>query len=82
MADLLFQGSEEGPFVMRVPLAFVASLAAIPDERVSELAVAWGRTEELADWQPTELATVIRQLREFAQKAVASGKSVLQVANL
>ena len=82
MADLLFQASDEGPFVMRVPPAFVAALAAIPAERIPEVASMWGQTEELADWQPAELTTVIEQLREFARRAVTSGKPMLQVANL
>lgn len=82
MADLLLQGSDEGPFVMRVRPAFVSAVAAVPAERVPEVAAAWGRAEGLADWPPVELAAVVGQLREFAQRAVTSGQSVLQVAHL
>jgi hypothetical protein len=82
MADLLFQGSDEGPFVMRVPPAFVAAVAAIPAERVPEVAAEWGRSELLAHWQPAELAAVVSQLREFSRRAAAAGQSMLQVAHL
>jgi hypothetical protein len=82
MGDLLFQGGEDGPFVMRVPERFVAALASLEAERVPAIAAAWGRSEELADWRPEELAGVVGELREFAQRAVASGQAVLQVATL
>ena len=82
MGDLLFQGGDDGPFVMRVPAEFVAALAALPETRVSEVAAAWGRLEELADWPPSELSAVVNELRAFAKRTVDSGQSVLQVANL
>jgi hypothetical protein len=65
-----------------VPERFVAALASLEAERVPAVATAWGRSEELADWQPEELAGVVGELREFAQRAVASGQTVLQVATL
>jgi len=82
MGDLLFQGGEDGPFVMRVPMPFVVALADLPAERVPAVAATWGGSEELADWRPEELAGVISELREFTQRAKASGQAVLQVATL
>lgn len=82
MGDLLFQGGDEGPFVMRVPAEFVTAVANLSAEQMPEVAAEWGQIEELADWQPAELANIVSQLREFARRAVMSGKSVLQVVHL
>jgi hypothetical protein len=82
MADLVFQGSEEGPFVMRVPPEFIAGVASIPDQDVPQVAAAWGRIEELAHWRKEELVSVLNELRNFARQALASGHPVLQVASL
>ena len=67
MDDLVFQGGEEGPFVMRVPPAFVAALARVPEDHVPAIAAAWGRSEELADWQPEDLSGVVGELRAFCR---------------
>jgi Zn-dependent protease len=56
MAELLFQGGDDGPFVMRVPAPFVSAIAGVADEQLPEVAAAWGRTDELADWPPDELS--------------------------
>jgi len=82
MAELLYQAGDEGPFVMRVPQDFVASIAKIPDSRIAEVAAAWNQFDELKHWKRQELVETVSNLREFFRAAVASGKSVLQVASL
>jgi hypothetical protein len=82
MADLLFQGSDEGPFVIQMPAAFVSAVAALPAERVSEVAALWGRTTDPVRWRPEDLAGVLGDLWDFAARAVACGKVVVQVAHL
>jgi hypothetical protein len=82
MEDLLFQASDEGPFVMGVPPEFVAAVAAISDRDAAKVASAWGETDELADWQQKDLERTLNELRQFARQAVASNCPVLQVADL
>jgi hypothetical protein len=82
MANLVFQGSEEGPFVMSVPPEFITAVASIPDHEASNVAATWGQIEELADWQKEELVSVLNDLRNFAKQALASGQPVLQIAEL
>jgi hypothetical protein len=80
MAELLFQAAEEGPFVIRVPHAFVQTVAAIDDAHLQEVAAKWGQTEALSKWHLQELAGVVKQLRDFGRRALESSDPVLQVA--
>lgn len=82
MGELLYQGGDEGPFVMRVPAEFVTILSRLPKTRVAEIAAAWRGNEELAHWPLAGLAAVVDELREFAGRAITADQSVLQVANL
>jgi hypothetical protein len=84
MADLIFQGSDEGPFVMRVPPEFIAAVASIPDDEAPDVATAWSRAAELPDWRwrQEEVTRLLNELRTFAQQALASGQPVLQVAEI
>lgn len=78
MADLLFQASEDGPFAMRIPPEFIKAVASIDDNRISEVAKRWGRTEELAFWHEADIIRALTELKTFATQA--EGLTVLQVA--
>ena len=84
MADLIFQGSDEGPFVMRVPQQFIAAVASIPDDERRDVVAKWTHDAELPDWRwrQEEVTKLLQELRTFAQQAVASGQPVLQVARI
>ncbi len=75
--DLLFQEAEE-VFVARVVPAFIEALAAIKPAGIKRLAAEWNKSEELADWDAAEVATVLRELVKFARRAQREGKPVLQ----
>jgi hypothetical protein len=51
MAELLFQGSESGPFVMRVPDEFVSTVAAVQVSAYHHVAEEWQRAAGLPDWR-------------------------------
>jgi hypothetical protein len=74
---LLYQGSDEGPFVVRVAPAFVDSLANIQDSDWSGLALLWAATEELAGAPPSDLSQTIAQLSAFARQSRLDGKPIL-----
>jgi hypothetical protein len=80
--ELLFQGSEEGPFAFEVEATFIEALANVPKEKIILSAAAWAKTEELSDWPVPALEEIIDEFVEFARRARAEGKPVLEMAVL
>jgi hypothetical protein len=84
MAELLYQGSEDGPFVMRVPDEFVSAAAAVQPSAYRHVAEEWQRAAKLPDWRwrPEAITSALGNLCSFARRAVAERRAVLQVAVL
>lgn len=63
-------------WIHRLPDTMVSKLASLQDSQVSELAVAWGDTEEsdISSWPPSDVLEVIKTLCELAKLAVDSQK--------
>jgi hypothetical protein len=80
--DLLFEGGEEGPYVFEVVPAFIEALAGVSKQQAERHAVAWAQTEGLARWPVPALAEIIAGLADFARRARAEGKLVLELAVL
>jgi hypothetical protein len=81
LGNALFQEGEE-VFVCRVEPGFVESLAAVKPAAVKQMAAEWNKTEELADWEPAEVESALRELVQFARKSKRRGKPVLQLSVL
>ncbi len=79
--ELLFQHSDE-VFVCRVEPGFIEALASVKPATVKRLASAWGKSEELSDWRPAEVESVLRELVTFARRAKREGKPVLELSVL
>jgi hypothetical protein len=79
---LLFQESEAGPFVSRIPPAIIAALAALDESQHERVAGAWAQSESLASWNLDDVALALRELVHFARRAEQSGKPVLQLSVL
>ena len=78
MADLLFAGGDDGPFVTKVPDGFIQSVATLPDSRIPEVVNAWNQIDEMTHWDEAALANTISAIRALSQQSLASGQSVLQ----
>jgi hypothetical protein len=79
MGKLLFQASDEGPFVCRVVPEFIAALATIPGPDLSTIAAAWARAEMMSRWAPVTLAELLGELVQFARRAQREAKPLLQM---
>jgi hypothetical protein len=80
-ATVLFQEGEE-VFVCRVESGFLEALAAVKTAMQKRLAAEWNQSDGLADWNATEVASVLRALVKFAAQAKRAGKPVLQLSVL
>src|SRR5262245_59146220 len=73
-------GDEDfGPWVMAVPDALVAGLAAMPEEALSPVASRWHATEEfrLERWRLADVEASLKDIHRLAKTAVAANKPVL-----
>jgi hypothetical protein len=82
LGPLLYQESEEGPFVAAVHPEFVAALADLVDDGVNAVGKAWGRSQHLSDWPSSDLAQTVRQMTEFARRSREEGKPILQLMTM
>ena len=67
---------KDGPWISEIDEASGDALASVTPERIEFLAAAWGRTEEMRDFDGApnrDLAPVVRDLVELAQRAQAAG---------
>lgn len=76
---LLFQGSDQGPFVVRIAPEFIDRLTEIPSDQD---AVAWSKTEGLVDVALTDVFQIVAQLSAFAKQSRLEGKPVLGLFTL
>jgi hypothetical protein len=84
MAELLFQGSDEGPFVMRAPDEFVSAAATVQPPSYGRIAEEWCRAAGLPDWRgrPETIISALDDLCSFARRAMVEKKAMIQVAHL
>jgi hypothetical protein len=80
--DLLFEGPEGHLYVFEVEPAFIDALTEVSKKEARRCAATWARTEALLDSSVTDLAGIITALAEFARRARAEGKPVLELAVL
>ncbi len=73
------EDGEGGVVVYRVLTDFVAELAALSDAETERVAAEWCRTENMADWEPSAAAGVLREMAAFARRSTEEGKPVLQL---
>jgi aryl-alcohol dehydrogenase-like predicted oxidoreductase len=60
-------------WVFRVYDQHFATLAALPDARVPDIAAKWAATEELREWPPADVRDALSELIALARDARASG---------
>ncbi|KAB8143878.1 hypothetical protein F8S13_08245 [Chloroflexia bacterium SDU3-3] len=78
-AELLLQGSEEGPFVWAVSPELVAILASLAPSEHESVAALWQQNEELEPWPVPDLAIVLGEMCDFARQSQSLGRPVLAV---
>lgn len=71
----LLNDDDAGVFLFRLPEDFVERLAALPHERVGEIAQAWTAYEEVAA-EADALADIVAQLAGLARQAAEKRTSV------
>ncbi|MCW3839787.1 hypothetical protein ONA70_06715 [Micromonospora yasonensis] len=65
---------DEGPYLLRLKPDFVADLAALPDDRIGQVAVVWATAEEWWGGADVEFLTeLVEELRRVARAALADG---------
>ena len=82
LGELLYEESEEGPFVAAVDPRFIEALAAIEEPSVATVSEAWRQSEHLREWPPSDVAETLSRMVAFARRSQASGTPVLQLMTL
>lgn len=63
---------DEGPYLLRLKPAFVGEVAALPNERIDDVAAVWRTAEEWMGGPDEKLvAEIVGELRRVARRAVA-----------
>ena len=77
--DLLYDGPEGGPWVLRIPHELVSLVASLDDNIRGGVARRWAETEELMldCWRPDAVADFLDKLCDLARRAVSNGKGLL-----
>lgn len=68
--------SDEGPWVFRIPAAFVAKLAVLEGIPLERTAIQWAQTEELEGWDTSAVVQALHAICEFARRAAGSGQAL------
>ena len=79
---LLYQESEDGPFVSRVVPEFIQALAEVKDADRDRIAAEWQESDELMDWLVSEVTEIPGEIVEFARTSVRERKPVLELSAL
>lgn len=82
LGELLFQGSDEGPFVAALAEDFVERLATAPDSTIPAIAATWHRSEHLAPLPVSEVEEVLRSIVAFTRRSRATGIPILQLMTM
>jgi len=79
--SIVYQESEEGPWVHLVPHDLTARVARLSPTDISQVAVRWSKTEEFDpkyfEWPPDAVKQFLVDFAALARQAVSEGKSVL-----
>lgn len=82
LGDLLYQGSDEGPFVAAVAPAFIGGLAALSDTSLPNIAAAWRRSEHLREWRAEDVLRTLTEIVAFARRSRQAQTPVLQLVTI
>jgi hypothetical protein len=69
-----YNGGEQ--WLLRFPTPFVELLAALPKNRVKQIATAWAETDELAGWGLSPVQKVLNDLVRLSKSASSSGRGL------
>ncbi|BCM92653.1 hypothetical protein IAD21_04535 [Abditibacteriota bacterium] len=75
--ELLFQGSEQGPFIVRVAPGFIELLSLVSDAHRSEIANAWSQSDGLIGLESSNVIEIVIQLSDFARRSRRDSKPIL-----
>ena len=77
--DLLYEGSDDGPWVYRIPDRLVVPLAELAGEAFEGTAQKWSQIDEFAPdrWQLQDVSTVLREICDLARQAREQKKALL-----
>jgi len=75
----LAEGSDDGPWVTRIPDELVSALASMTDEERRRASDKWSKAEEftMEQWESADVATALDSICEIARKAVSARKALL-----
>jgi hypothetical protein len=76
-ADVEDDGAEGGLVIYRVLPEFIDALAVLDKPDIDRIAQEWHQSEDLGEWEPPDVASVLQEMVEFAQHARREGKPVL-----
>jgi hypothetical protein len=79
--EAMNDGGEEGPWIERLPSAFVGRLASLTPGETERAAAEWATTEEM-ECDPEDVIPLLTELQELAGKASAPGKSMFLYVSL
>lgn len=71
---------DQGPWIDIIPpkmLRSLASIAAMEDDEQKSLAERWGQTEELEEWEASEVLNLVRSIGDTAESAQLEHKTLL-----
>ena len=80
LIDAVSTPTEKGALVFAVlpeQVAQLAAIAAMDDDEVRRVAIAWGATDELNDWRDSEVADLLRTIGDLADTGALQGKCLL-----
>ena len=80
--ELLYQESDDGPFVCRVRPAFVKALAEVDRTALPSIAAEWHDTEGLSERPSEEIEAAVHALCETAERALETHTPLLDLMAL
>jgi hypothetical protein len=77
--DFLYENSDDGPWVYRVPEELVKLLATLDDTRQVNVAKSWAATDEflLDRWPSSAVAEFLAEICDLARQAVDQDKGIV-----
>lgn len=82
LGELLYRGSEEGPFVAAVRADFIDLLASLTDQSMDRVAADWRSSEHLRAWASADILRTLASMTLFARRAQELQTPVLQLMTL
>jgi hypothetical protein len=82
VGELLYEASEDGPFVAAVERTFIEALAGLSEQSYRAIANAWRASEHLTGWPSDDVMAILARMSHFARQAKEKGMPVLQLMTL